>query len=339
MNIKSVLAGLALLMTTGAAGAAEVEWRLGSSVGPNDPSTLLFQELAERVAKRTDGRFEIEVIPIETLGFKNVDSLRVVKQGAIDAMALVPYYVTRDEPMMGVFVPHGMLVEADENLKVVDQQYDIAEEILSSDKWGMVQIAKSPFGALRDLIIMTKEPMNTLDELRGIKFRHFTKDGLQAFNELGVSTQVVPSSELYLALKTGVVDGSVYGPTFAKSQSIYEVTCCFAYLGAFSMAYPFSFVATEETWDAVPADLQAVFVEEANKMWQESVDAWGVSAAERDSYEWLTTEGGMKQLDPMPLEDRKAIQAELIKIWKGNCESMGGNAVEYCNRIETALNQ
>lgn len=339
MKFRSAIAGLALALIAGSAGAAEVEWRLGSSVGPNDPSTLLFQELAERVAKRSDGRFEIEVIAIETLGFKNVDSLRVVKQGAIDVIGFVPYYVTRDEPMMGVFVPHGMLVEAEENLKVVDTQYEIAEEILASDKWGMIQIARSPFGALRDLIIMTKEPMNTLEELRGIKFRHFTKDGLQAFNALGVSTQVVPSSELYLALKTGVVDGSVYGPTFAQSQSIYEVTCCYAYLGAFSMAYPFSFVATNETWAEVPEDLQTIFKEEANRMWEESLEQWRVSAAETASYEWLKTEGGMQEMDPMPLEDRKAIQSELIKIWKANCESMGETAVGYCDRIEAALNQ
>ena len=339
MKLKTIAAALALLLTAGAAGAAEVEMRLGSSVGPNDPTTLLYQELAKRVSERTDGRFEIEVIPIETLGFKNVDSLRVVKQGAIDMMGMVPYYVTRDEPMMGVFVPHGMLVDAEENLKVVDAQYGIAKEILESEKWGMTPVARAPFGALRDLIIMTKEPINTLEQLRDIKFRHFTKDGLQAFNALGVSTQVVPSSELYLALKTGVVDGSVYGPTFAKSQSIYEVTCCYAYLGAFSMAYPFSFVAMQDKWNEVPEDLRAIFAEEADKMWDESLEKWRVAAAETDSYEWLKTEGGMQEMDPMPLDDRKAIQAELIKIWKGNCENMGDQAVGYCDRIETALNQ
>ena len=339
MKLTSMLAGAALAVSMGMAQAAEVELTLGSSVGPQDPTTLLYQQLAERVAEKSNGRMEIEVIAIETLGFKNVDSLRVVKQGAIDIMGFVPYYVTRDEPMMGVFVPHGMLVEADENLKVVDVQYEIADEILTAEKWGLEVIARSPFGALRDLIIMTKDPINTLDGLRGIKFRHFTKDGLQAFNNLGVSTQVVPSSELYLALKTGVVDGSVYGPTFGKSQSIHEVTCCYSYLGAFSMAYPFAFVATQDRWASVPEDLRRIFAEEADAMWTESLETWKVAAAETEAYEWLRTEGGMQELDPLPLDDRKAIQAELIKIWKGNCETMGDQAVGYCGRIEQALNQ
>ena len=339
MKLKALAIGAVLAMGLGMAQAADVKLTLGSSVGPNDPTTIQFQELAKRVAEKSGGRMEIEVISIETLGFKNVDSLRVVKQGAIDIMALVPYYVTRDEPMMGVFVPHGMLVDADENLKVVDEQYKIATDILSSKKWDMAVISRMPFGALRDLIVMTKDPINTLEGLRKIKFRHFTKDGLQAFNALGISTQVVPSSELYLALKTGVVDGSVYGPTFGKSQSIYEVTSYYSYLGAFSMAYPYSMVATKEKWEAVPADLRKIFAEEANKMWDESLTRWKKAAEETAAYEWLKTEGGMKELPPLPLADRKVIQAELIKIWKGNCKKMGEAALGHCNGIEAALNK
>ena len=185
---------------------------------------------------------------------------------------------------------------------------------------------------------MSKEPVNTLDGLRGIKFRHFTKDGLQAFNNLGVSTQVVPSSELYLALKTGVVDAAVYGPTFGQSQSIYEVTCCITYLAAFSMAYPFSIGVTSEDWAELPDDLKEVLVTESNAMWQESVDGWKVGAAEEASYAWLTTEGGMEMLDPMPLEDRQAIQAELVKIWRDQTAELGDTAVGYYERIVDALN-
>lgn len=318
--------------------AAEVEWKLGSAVGPQDDGTLILQKLADRVREKSDGRFDIEVVPIETLGFKNVDSLRVLKQGVIEAMWLTPYYVTRDEPLMGVFAPHGMFVDPEDNLKVVDVQYEIGKEILA-DKWGLVQVARAPFASLRDLIMMSKQPVNTLEGLRRMKVRQFTKEGLQAFNALGISTQMVPSSELYLALQTGVVDAAVYGPTYGKSQSINEVTCCFAYLSAFSMAYPFSIAVAEDVWDGVPADLQKVLSEESEAMWQESLEGWKASAAEKEAYEWLTTEGKMKQLDPFPEADRKAMQDELIKVWKSTCEQLGEKAVGYCDRIETALGE
>ncbi len=337
MNLKSLLLGLALSLAATAATAADVEWRLGSSVGPQDPTTLALEELAKRVADKSGGRFAIEIVPIETIGFKNVDTLRVLQQGVIDAMNIIPYYAIRDEPLMGLFAPHGVLMDPNENLKIVDTQYEIGAQILK-DNWGIVQVSRAPFGALRDLVIMSKDPVNTLEGLRGIKLRHFTKDGLEAFNNLGVSTQVVPSSELYLALKTGVVDAAVYGPTYGQSQSIYEVTCCLAYLSSFSMAYPFSIGVNEATWAAVPDDLKSIFTTEANAMWQESVDKWKEGAAEKVAYEFLTTTGGMKMLDPFPLEDRKQIQGELLKIWKAQAEALGPKAVGYYERIIAALN-
>jgi len=336
-KLKTALAGLALSLAASQSLAADVEWTLGSSVGPQDPTTVALMELAERVAAKSGGRFEIEVIPIETIGFKNVDTMRVLQQRVVDAMSIVPYYAVRDEPLMGVFAPHGVLIEPEQNLKIVDVQYEIGAEILKNN-WKFVQVSRSPFGALRDLVIMSKDPVNTLDGLRGLKFRHFTKDGLEAFNNLGVSTQVVPSSELYLALKTGVVDAAVYGPTYGQSQSIYEVTCCFSYLAAFSMAYPFSIATNEDTWAAVPDDLKAILVGEADAMWQESVDLWAEGAAEKAAYEFLTTTGGMKQLDPVPLEDRQAIQAELLKIWKAQAEALGPTGASYYERIVAALN-
>jgi hypothetical protein len=42
-------------------------------------------------------------------------------------------------------------------------------------------------------------------------------------------------------------------------------------------------------------------------------------------------------LDPFPLEDRQKIQVALVDVWKGTCESLGEKAVDYCRRIETAL--
>lgn len=335
LRLRSVLLSVFLSVMASTAGAADIQWKLGSAVGPNDPTTLRLKELAERVEKKSGGKFKIEVVPIETIGFKNVDTLRVLKQGVLEAMFITPYYVVRDEPLMGVFAPHGVLIEPDENLKIVDTQYKIAEEILRK-KWDIVQIARGPFTPYRDLVIVAKEPVNTLQQLKKLKLRHFTKDGLKAFNNLGISTQVVPSSELYLALNTGVVDAAVYSPPFVKSQSIYEVTCCSTFLSSFSMAYPFSIGAMSETWKKLPADMQALLKQESNAMWQESVDNWKQGTIEKEANAFLVQKG-MKMLEPFPLADRKIIQAELLKIWHDQSASIGKDAVAYYEQIIAAL--
>jgi TRAP-type C4-dicarboxylate transport system substrate-binding protein len=111
-----------------------------------------------------------------------------------------------------------------------------------------------------------------------------------------------------------------------------------SYLAAFSMAYPFSIATNEDSWAAVPDDLKQILVGEADAMWQEAVDRWAEGAAEKAAYEWLTTEGGMTMLDPVPLADREAIQAELLKIWKAQAEALGPTGAAYYERIVGALN-
>ena len=104
-SIRIYLGSILLSIFMGSAYAADLSWKLGSPVGPQDLGTKELQRYAERVGEASGGRIEIEVIPIETLGFKNVDSLRVLKQKVVDAVFLQSFYVTRDEPLMGVFMP------------------------------------------------------------------------------------------------------------------------------------------------------------------------------------------------------------------------------------------
>jgi len=213
-SIRIYLGSILLSIFMGSAYAADLSWKLGSPVGPQDLGTKELQRYAERVGEASGGRIEIEVIPIETLGFKNVDSLRVLKQKVVDAVFLQSFYVTRDEPLMGVFMPHGILTDMQENLKVIDVQADIMDEVLK-DNWGFTLITNDPTGGGQSrLLVVAKDPVNTLDQLRDIKFRHYSKAGLRAFATLDVSTQVIPSAELYLALQTGVVDAAAYGAPY-----------------------------------------------------------------------------------------------------------------------------
>lgn len=51
MRLRDWALAATLAATALTAQAAEVEWTLGSAVGPQDPTTLNYQELARRVAE------------------------------------------------------------------------------------------------------------------------------------------------------------------------------------------------------------------------------------------------------------------------------------------------
>ncbi|MEO1190972.1 MAG: TRAP transporter substrate-binding protein DctP [Pseudomonadota bacterium] len=332
VRTTAVLALAGLL--TGPALAAEVSWRLGSPVGPEDVATLDMVEYAERVAARSNGEIEIEVIPLESIGFKPADSLRVLKQGVLDAMNVVPYYVDRDEPLLSAFMPHGGLMDPEDNFKIIDVQHEIAAEIYA--KWDVIPVGRIFAGALKRQTLVSRVPVSSLEDLRKIKLRHFTKIGIDSFNALGVSTQTLPSSELYLALKTGVVDGSLYAPIYTKSQSIYEVACCSSFIGVFSAATPFIIGANAQSWAALSDGQKAILQSVASEMYEENIEKWRNDTAEAEAIAYLR-EQDFEILDPFPEEDRKAIQQATWDQWRLYAESLGPDAVRNYERIVAAL--
>ena len=334
-HMASLVAATAIAWATaGPAAAADVEWKLGSPVGPQDLATKYLENYASRVQDRSDGRMAIEVIPIETLGFKNTDSLRVIKQNVVDAIYVQTFYVTRDEPLMGVFMPHGVLADPQDNLKVLGVQFEIADEILKN-KWNMQIITRDPTGGGQSrLLVVSKNPVTSLDELRKLKFRHYSKAGIRAYSELGVSTQVIPSSELYLALQTGVVDGAMYGAPYILSQSLDEVTCCASFVGALTLS-PRGISADATKWEQLPGDLRQIMLDVGEEMFTESMARW----REEEIYNAAAaelTQNGYKMLEPFPLEDRLEIQKAILKVWREDVEKIGPQALEYYDRIVAA---
>lgn len=335
--VRSAILGATLLIAAGMSTAQPqvVHWKLGSAVGPKDVMTLDLEKYAAQVKERSGGRLVLEVVPIETVGFKNVDSLRVLKQGVMQAMLLVPYYLFRDAPALAALTPHGALLEAEDNLKIEKVQREIANEIYR--KWGIEPAVPWWSASLRDIVIVSKEPVSSLADLKGKKLRHFTKDGVKAFNDLGISTQMVPSSELYLALKTGVVDAAVYGYSYIKSQALYETTCCVSNLAPFTAAFPFVIGVRQQDWQTLDPALKKVMTDVGAETFAAAVQGWREDKASIPIMQWLKDEGHMKFLPRFSLDDRKKIQAALFKAWEEQCEKIGPDAVANYRKIRAVL--
>lgn len=333
--LKCIAAAALIVALPAVTHAAEVNWRLGSPVGPEDIATRDMEAYADRVRERSGGAIDIEVVPLESIGFKPADSLRVIKQGVLDAMNIVPYYIDRDEPLLAAFMPHGGLMDPEDNFKIIDVQHEIANEIYA--KWNVAPVGRIFAGSLKHQTLVSRVPVRSLEELRDIKLRHFTKIGIETFNALGVSTQTLPSSELYLALKTGVVDASLYAPVYTKSQSIYEVACCSAYIGVFSAATPFVIGADEAKWSALSDEHRQIMMDVAQEMYEENIAIWRANEAEEEAVEFLKQQDGFENLEPFSEDDRRAIQQETWRQWKAFSESLGPEAVRNYERVIAAL--
>lgn len=311
-----------------------IRWKLGNPVTGGDPFTQVLRRYSEAVSVASGGEMEFEIVEITAAGFKSVDSLRVLRQDVVEAMFVFPQYITRDEPLLGAMMPQGGLLAVEDNLKIIDIQEEIAGEIL--ERWAVVPVTRLIDPRSSRMGIVSLEPIHGLRDLRRMKLRHFNKEGIRAFNRIGISTQYIPSHELFMALRMGVVDAAVYSPSYIRSQGLHEVGCCYKEIGIYTLATPSLLVARTEDWDELPDHLKAIMRETGRNLFEQDLEA-AMSGAEVKRIEAWLAEHGMVILPPLSEEDRRQVRRALLESWREKCEQLGPQAVRNRQRILDAL--
>lgn len=320
-----------------AVSAEPVTWQLASPLPPGHITNESLVTYTERVRERSEGEINIELVPLDAVGFGEADLLRVLRQGAMDASFFAQFYAFRDDPLLANYLPSGGILDADDNLKVLEIQHAYATRVLE-ERWQAVVVTPIFNRSGRDLALISRTPVAGLDDLRGKKMRHFERTGLTAFQSLGVAAQTVPQADLYVALRTGVVDSAIHGIPLVRSQSLWEVTCCISNIMAFTgQGVLNAIVVPRENWERLSEEQRVILREVGDELWQEMLQEWRdgerVQREHFDHFEQM----GMQVLSPFPLEDRKAIQAEVLEAWRQECETLGPEAVELYQSVVEAL--
>ena len=333
--IGSAAASLAVSCGAQENSSQTIKWRFGHALPLNSPGVRSFEKMFSQIEERTDGQFKIEISAMGAQGFKQSDSLRLVAQQKVyDLVHHFPDYVVRDEPLFAAGVaPLHSLIDAAENAKIIQIQRDIAQKIAS--KWGLDFIAyEHVAGDEKSVYILSNKPFESLDDLKSIKLRHWSRTGVEIFRAVGVPAQVIPASDLYLALQNSTVDATVVPLNYAAALS--EVTKYAAHVTPFIASTPSGFLARKETWAALPDAFKEVWKDVTGAQLQADLLSYKEDAIEPELLEDLQSRG-IKLLDPLPAEDRRILKDQALLAWRKNAEKIGPDAVENYERILNAL--
>jgi len=207
-----------------------------------------FKELAE---KYTNGLVKVEVYPNSTL-YKDKEEVEALQLGAVQMLA----------PSMAKFGPLGA-----KEFEVFDLPY------ILPDKAALRRVTDGPVGrklfdkletrGIKGLaywdngfkIMSDNKPLREPADFRGRKFRIQSSKVLEAqFKALGALPQVLPFSDVYQALQTGVVDGSENTPSNMYTQKHYEVQ---KYATLSDHGYiGYAVIVNKKFWDGLPADVR-----------------------------------------------------------------------------------
>jgi TRAP-type C4-dicarboxylate transport system substrate-binding protein len=107
--------------------------------------------------------------------------------------------------------------------------------------------------------IMTKKPVRTLEQLKGLQIRAVGAT-VPTIKALGARPVSMPMSEAYLALQQGTVDGILAPNDVLQGFKLAEVL---NYVTKTPFLYNIVFmkVMNWKTWDSLPPDIQKVFIQ------------------------------------------------------------------------------
>jgi TRAP-type C4-dicarboxylate transport system substrate-binding protein len=113
---------------------------------------------------------------------------------------------------------------------------------------------------------MKDKPVRSLEDVATKKIRA-PGEAIETWKAWGASPIVISAVESYQSLDKGVIDGAVFDLNVLESFKLNEIT---KYLTACpSTAGSLFLVMNQKRWDALPADIQQIFIDEGKKQWLE----------------------------------------------------------------------
>lgn len=311
----------------------EFQWKLNNNFTEKRNETKLLHAYAEDINQRSGGKMQVTVYDGGSLGLKDADLFRWLPTGAAEIGVLNASFVGRDAPEFNAIYIQGSIGGVDDHIKALPELEKIQREVVK--KWGIVPLGYMAFPVFDASIFSRSEPVNTLDLLRKKKLRVWSKDLVSTFKHLGVSAQIIPQNDLYVALKTGVVDCALYPARLAPSISLQEVTRYASYLFPVA-AVPYVLVVSQKNWNGLPESMRQVLLEATQTLYEKTKNFEGDKQAEEKARK-LLADGGVKWMPDFPPADRREFLNAASKTWAELGEKAGGKAPEYRTRILKAM--
>jgi TRAP-type transport system periplasmic protein len=230
----------------------------GHPVQTSHPAHIAAVQFANRVEQRTNGEIKIEIFPAAQLGSES-EMLERVRLGAIDVDLFAANYLIKYEKAFAVTVMPYLFDSYEHAHRVLDGPAmdwlgPLAEKqgviILSNWEWGFRNITNS------------KRPINTPEDLRGLKIRVPPAMELEAtMASLGATASKIGFNEVYLALSQGVVDGQESPLDVIYYTKLYEVQ---KHLALTRHAYYSTIhIISAKTWAKLTPEQQTILREES----------------------------------------------------------------------------
>ncbi len=321
---SGLVATLAAAVGRASAADTPIVIKFSHVVAPDTPKGKgadRFKELAERY---TEGRVKVEVYPNSQL-YKDKEEVEALQLGAVQMLC----------PSLSKFGPLGA-----REFEVFDLPY------ILPDKAALRRVTDGALGAklfsklgpkgITGLaywdngfkIMSANKPLREISDFRGLKMRIQSSKVLEAqMKALGALPQVLPFSDVYQAMQTGVVDGSENTPSNMYTQKHHEVQK-FATLSDHGYI-GYAVIVNKKFWDGLPSP-----VREALSKAMAEATAYANDSAQKDNDDAMAEmrRSGRIQFIELTPEQKAAWRRALEPVQAEMTSRVGKDTIEEFRR-------
>lgn len=260
MRLGAWLAAAAVTVLATAAGAQEIkishQWR--QNTDGRDRATRVFV----REVNAKDPSIKFRIYPNRSLVSSPTTQIDGLQDGTLE-MAVYPLvYATGKVPEFSITIMPGTVGSIDQAMKVKNTPfYDKLQEICAANGIRVITWWWTPGGfATKDREITGP------DSVKGLRMRAADPYFELMLKDLGASVQSMPSTDVYPALQSGVLDGLLTSSESFVSMKIFEQTKHATAGGDYTLFMLLQpLVMSKQHWDKLTPEQKKIFDEAAAK--------------------------------------------------------------------------
>lgn len=240
-----------------------VELKLGTKMAPETAEGKAFDHFAKLVDEKSNGEIKVSVFPAEQLG-KGTTQLDNVLMGTQDMYAEgAPLFAPVDSRMEVAAIPylfrdfeHFQKYNTGEMGQEVNQGLiDKGVRILNTER----NFVRGPYR-----VLLSKEPVKTVEDLKGLKLRSFESEFYSsAYQTVDSNPTVVAWTETYLALKQNLVDAATSPISLVWPMKFTEVAPYMTIIDEYPQDVVI--VINEEIFQGLSEEHQQILIDAANE--------------------------------------------------------------------------
>ncbi|MBC5782742.1 TRAP transporter substrate-binding protein [Ramlibacter sp. USB13] len=326
MKTLHLLAAAALALGSA---TAQAQQPLKLRVAGNFVAAGLLQQQKEQpffdnFAKVAGLPVEIDYKPMDVVGVKDVDALRVIKSGLFDVVALRLAQASRDDPtLLGPDIV-GLSTDYDTARKVWDAWRGPLDQRLQ-ERHNAKLLSVYPFGPQ---ILFCKGAFTSLADMKGKKVRVSDQVLAKFMEKMGAIPVTLAFGETQQALERGVTDCAITGPSSANSGGWPEVTTHVMPLGF--QVHQVAFAINLNKWKAMTPDQQAkvaaAFQKFEAEAWAYSRELWDDAARCNVGKECrIGKKFALKEVAPTAADRQlvaDAVRTVSFPLWAESCDKV-----------------